>query len=54
MIATIEDEEESGKELVSPDILDGLRVMAAQGRVPHPIWNPAKSGRITAFDDTSD
>jgi hypothetical protein len=53
-IATIEEEEESGEELVSPDILDGLRVMAAQGRVPHPIWNPAKPGRITAWNDTTD
>ena len=54
LIATIEEEEESGEELVSPDILDGLRVMAAQGRVPHPIWNPAKPGRITAWNDTTD
>ena len=53
-IATIEDEEESGEELVSQDILDGLRVMAVQGRVPHPIWNPAKPGRITAWNDTTD
>ena len=53
-IATMEEEDESGEELVSPDILDGLRVMAAQGRVPHPIWNPAKPGRITAWNDTTD
>ena len=53
-IATIEEEEESGEELVSRDVLYGLRVMAAQGRVPHPIWNPAKPGRITAWNDTTD
>ena len=47
-------DEESDEEVVSPDVLDGLRIMAAQGRIPHPIHNPAKPGRITSWNDTTD
>jgi hypothetical protein len=33
---------------------DELRKLAEYGRAPHPVHNPAKPGRITAQNDTSD
>ena len=33
---------------------DELRKLAEQGRAPHPVHNPARPGRITARNDTSD
>ena len=33
---------------------DELMKLAEHGRVPHPIWNPAKPDRISAWNDTSD
>ena len=35
-------------------IFFSVRIMAAQGRIPHPIHNPAKPGRITSWNDTTD
>ena len=33
---------------------DELRKLAEHGRAPHPVHNPARPGRITARNDTSD
>ncbi len=33
---------------------DELIKFVKQGRAPHPIWNPAKSGRISAWNKSSD
>ena len=33
---------------------DELKNFAEHGRAPHPIHNPAKSGRITSWIDTTD